>query len=65
MTYRCMMDIFLEHLDAVNREAVMKDTDVGRSRFLFAMACRSRFLNLMANFISQPAIKCTLLQLIW
>lgn len=62
-----MMDIFLEHLEAVNKESKgggPESDPASRSRFLFAMACRSRFLNLMANFISQPAVKCTMLQLI-
>ena len=55
------MDIFLESTEIVNREPkTVMETEEQK----LAIASRSRFLNLIANFISQPAIKCTLLQLI-
>ena len=55
------MDIFLENLELIGKEPkIGQETEEQK----LGMATRSKFLNLMANFISQPAIKCTMLQLV-
>ena len=54
------MDIFLENIEIVAREPKnMQEVEEQK----LAIATRSRFLNLVANFVGQPAVKCTMLQL--
>ncbi|KAH3771868.1 hypothetical protein DPMN_173197 [Dreissena polymorpha] len=61
MITQCALDLLLEHIEAVETRArEAPDSD----ELKLAMATRGRFLNLLSNLISQPAIKCTMLRII-